>query len=236
MYVIVIGPAGAGKTSIAKKISDEIANNSILVNLDPATKIDADIDIRKWVKIEELQEKYGLGINGALLKSMEIIAGMNEWIVKDKNKIKVIDTPGQLEIFLYHDYGKKIIEKLQEYDAVTVIFVVDAYEAISPENYIAMLAQNAIINLRLSISSITAINKIDLVDKNNISKFFDRKYLEKEIENADTLLSLAKGLLDYIEYTTIYTRPLLISAKTGEGLNELYDVIHEIHCTCGDLS
>lgn len=105
MFVIVIGPAAAGKTSLAIKL----AENGILINLDPATSIDADIDIRKWIRVEDVQKKYSLGINGALLKGMELISENNEWIKKDKNEIKVVDTPGQLEIFLYHDYGRKIM-------------------------------------------------------------------------------------------------------------------------------
>lgn len=27
-----------------------------------------------------------------------------------------------------------------------------------------------------------------------------------------------------------------VSALTGEGTNELYDLLHEVYCTCGDLT
>lgn len=176
MYVIILGPAGAGKTSIAKKL----AEHGVLINLDAATECNADIDIREWVKVEDLQKKYRLGINGALLKSMEIIAEMDEWIDVDRNKLKIVDTPGQLEIFLYHDFGKKIVDKMVEADTVTSVFVVDALEATSVENYISMLAQNAMINLRLSVPSITAINKIDLVDKKQFKNLWTEKIWKRK--------------------------------------------------------
>ncbi|MEM2935261.1 MAG: ATP/GTP-binding protein [Candidatus Thermoplasmatota archaeon] len=142
MYVFILGPAGAGKTSIAKNLSE----HGILINLDAATPCDADVDIRKWVRIEEIQKNYALGINGALLKSMEIISNMDEWLVKDKNKIKIVDNPGQLDIFLYHDYGRKIVKKASENDIVSSVFVIDANEIISVENYLAMLALNSFDN------------------------------------------------------------------------------------------
>lgn len=232
MYVIIIGHAAAGKTSIAKRLS----KYGILINLDAASSIEADIDIRKWIRVEDIQREYKLGINGALLKSMELIASSDEWICKDKEKIKIVDTPGQLEIFLYHDYGKKVVNKLSIYDAIAAVFVVDALEAVSLENYLAMLSQNAMINLRLAVPVITVINKIDLVDRKEIMKFLDRENIEKNIEKGDALLSLAKGLLDYVEYTSLYQRPLLVSAKTGEGIDDLYSALHEVHCSCGDIS
>ncbi|MBC7081611.1 MAG: ATP/GTP-binding protein [Thermoplasmatales archaeon] len=231
MYVIILGPAGAGKTTMARALSEY----GFLINLDPATPCEANVDIRKWVKAEEIQKNYSLGINGALLKSMEIISNMDEWIVKDKDKIKIVDTPGQLDIFLHHDYGIKIVKKLAENDIVSSVFVIDANEILSVENYLAMLALNAIVNLRLSIPSISVINKIDMVDVNQIKKFFDKKYLDNEIKRGDAIVSLASGLIDYIEYTSIYSRPVLASAKNGEGIEELYDLIHEIHCSCGEL-
>ncbi|MCD6447539.1 MAG: ATP/GTP-binding protein [Thermoplasmata archaeon] len=232
MFVVVIGPAAAGKSSIA----EILARDGVLINLDAATPSKAEIDIRKWVKVEELQEKYRLGINGALLKSMELIASMDEWISEDKNEFKVVDTPGQLEIFMYHDFGKKIIEKLSKHDIISCIFVVDAQEISSIENYLAMLAQNAMINLKLLIPCITAINKIDMVDKSRLLKYMDIRYIEEKIEEGDALLKLAKGLIDYIEYTSIVQRPLLVSAKTGDGIDDLFAAIHEVHCSCGDIS
>ncbi|KAA0000623.1 MAG: hypothetical protein FE046_03300 [Thermoplasmata archaeon] len=232
MFVLVIGPASAGKTSIARRLS----KGNILINLDPATPSEADIDIRKWVRTEEVQAINSLGINGALLKSMEMISGMDEWICPDTEKIKIVDTPGQLELFLYRDYGKRIVEKLARHDAVVSLFLMDAEELCSLENYLVMLAQNAIINLKLLIPSVTAINKIDLTGRKSLEKLVDRAYVEKMLDNGDALRSLSRGLVDYIEYTTISQRPLFVSAKTGEGIEELYGVLHEVHCACGDLS
>jgi len=31
-------------------------------------------------------------------------------------------------------------------------------------------------------------------------------------------------------------RLVKVSARTGEGLNALFDMVHEAFCTCGDLS
>ncbi len=232
MFVVLMGPAAAGKSSIARRFSKE----GIIINLDAATPSHAHIDIRKWVRVEDIQKKYRLGINGALLKSMEIIAGMDEWIPSNLNKLKFVDTPGQLEIFLYHDFGRRIVEKISTMDTVVSVFIVDAQEIKSLENYLAILAQNAIINLKLMVPSVTVINKVDMVEKERIRGYFDREKIEEMIERGDALTSLARGLIEYVEYTSIEQRPLLVSAKTGEGMDDLYSAIHESHCSCGDLS
>ncbi|KAA0002739.1 MAG: GTPase [Thermoplasmata archaeon] len=232
MFVLILGPAGSGKTTLVKRLKEY---NTISINLDPASETKADINIRQWVRTEEVQKKFSLGINGALLKSMEIIAEREEWI-DGRDEIKVIDTPGQLEIFLYHDYGKKIVQKLCLRDIITGVFVVDATETSSIENYLSLLAQNAIINLRLGIPLLTAINKVDLVDRGKLLSFMRKDALKEMLEGGDALLNLAKGLIEYVEYTSIFQRPLLISAKTGEGIDDLYSAIYEVHCGCGDIS
>ncbi len=232
MFVLILGAAGAGKTTLAKKLREYAR---IYINLDPASDADADIDIRQWIKTEEIQEKFSLGINGALLKSMEMIAEQDTWI-DERDEIKVIDTPGQIEIFLYHDYGKRIVQKLCLHDIVTGVFVIDSTEAISIEKYLALLAQNAIINLRLGIPTLTVMNKVDLVDKEKLLHLMKKGAIKEMLEDGDALLTLAKGLAEYVEYTSIFQRPLLISAETGEGIDDLYSAIHEVHCGCGDIS
>ncbi|MEM2935262.1 MAG: hypothetical protein QXF32_02740 [Candidatus Thermoplasmatota archaeon] len=74
-----------------------------------------------------------------------------------------------------------------------------------------------------------------MINVEQIKKFFDRKCLKNETKKGDAIISLASGLIDYIEYTSIYFRPIFTSAKTGEGIDELYDAIHEVQCSCGEL-
>lgn len=232
MFVLILGSAGAGKTTLGKKLRE---HSDVYINLDPASNAEADIDIRKWIKTEEVMKKFSLGVNGALLKSMEMISLHEEWIDK-RNGIKIIDTPGQIEIFLHHDYGKKIVKKLCFHDIVTGIFVIDTTEINSIENYLCLIAQNAIINLHLEIPMITVMNKIDLINKAKISHFLNKETIKELLEDGDALKTLAKGLLEYVEYTSIFQRPLLVSAKTGLGIDDLYSAIHEVHCGCGDIS
>ena len=232
MFVLILGPAGAGKTTLGRKLRE---HSNAYINLDPASNAEADIDIRQWIKTEEVMKKFSLGVNGALLKSMEMISQQEEWI-DARNAIKIVDTPGQIEIFLHHDYGKKIVKKLCLCDIVTGIFVIDATEINSIENYLSLIAQNAIINLRLEIPTITVMNKIDLVNKSKISHFLNKENFKELLKDGDALKTLAKGLLDYVEYTSIFQRPLLVSAKTGLGIDDLYSAIHEAHCGCGDIS
>jgi len=211
-----------------------------LVNLDPSTGLpQADFDVRNRVKVEEIAEKYGFGFNGAQIKAMEILSGEDFWICEKEDV--VYDTPGQMEVFLYHNFGKKMCESVASHgNEVVLIYVVDAYDARTLENYVSIIAQAASVYLRLSYPMIVVLNKIDSLSEEEVKRmeeWTDRELLEKMLgKGNEPLAKLMQSLVDFMEYTNIFQRPITISAKKNEGIEELMDVLYEIHCTCGDLS
>ena len=115
MNIIVVGPAGSGKSTFVKNFSKYLKDYDVkVVNLDPASDpiYKADRDIREFVRTEEVMKKFGLGINGALLKSIELSLEHIDDLILDGDYV-IYDTPGQMELFLYSKHGLAMAEKLQ---------------------------------------------------------------------------------------------------------------------------
>ena len=77
LFVYVLGPAGAGKSSFTAIFSEWLINEggiALLVNLDPATSYlpyTPDVDIRMYVDARDVMKKYNLGPNGAIIASTD---------------------------------------------------------------------------------------------------------------------------------------------------------------------
>ena len=71
------------------------------VNLDPATKpiYRADADIRKYIRTEQVMKRYRLGINSALIKSVELSLSYIDKLKLSADYV-LYDTPGQLDHIL----------------------------------------------------------------------------------------------------------------------------------------
>ncbi len=245
MLVFILGTAGSGKTTLAKNFSDYLKEKeeATLINLDPGNDLNADVNIRDYVKAEDVMRKYNLGPNSALIKSIELMYDKIDQILSKIPDVywKIIDTPGQLELFLYKDIGKRIVKKFKEIDnEVALVFLVDVNDVLKPENLVSILAWQVIISLRLEENSCVVINKKDLLSEEEMNKLKLELKLKKpleELKKKDALsYMIAESFKEFYEYSTIWRRPIFISALKKEGFDELEDVIRELFCTCGDIS
>lgn len=75
--VLVMGPAGSGKTTFCSALISYIRNNRracFYVNLDPAAEAfdyEPDLDIKDLITLEDVMEEMGLGPNGGLIACFE---------------------------------------------------------------------------------------------------------------------------------------------------------------------
>jgi GTPase SAR1 family protein len=107
--------AGSGKSLLTASFSNwlKIAKQNIItINLDPGVSTlpyTPDIDIRDYIKIEQLMKQYGLGPNGAVIMAADLIAEETERITEEISTftpdIVLIDTPGQMELFAFRASG-----------------------------------------------------------------------------------------------------------------------------------
>jgi hypothetical protein len=233
--VLILGHAASGKSTLIKNFGNylrEKGYSTKLVNLDPATDpiYTPDLNSRDIVKTEEVMENFGLGINGALLKSMELLQNhYDKLIIKDD--FVLYDTPGQLELFIYTDFGEKFAEELRKSDFSAVVFLVDSMLSRTPENYLSSIAQSAVVSLRTGLQTVTVFNKSDVCDPPDFDHVKDS--LEKK---EGVLAELMMNFIPFYEHTSLRFRTLKMSAKNGYGFDELLDMLTELYCSCGDLS
>lgn len=233
MKIVVLGPAGSGKSTFVKEFSVflRIQDYEVkCVNLDPASEpiYEANVDVRDYVRTEEIMAHYKLGINGAMLKSIDLMLKYSDNFVLDGDFV-LYDTPGQMEIFIYSESGVELIRKLKSAHTCGV-FLIDATMVKTPENLVSGILQNVVVMLRLGLPTITAITKSDLIDLDL------RKLLLGLQSEMGLLAEIMEKLAPLVEYTSLRFRTIKISSVKKSGFQELLSALRELFCACGDLS
>src|SRR2546422_389825 len=78
--VYLIGTAGSGKTTFTHAFRTWMQSqglDAITVNLDPGAErlpYDPEVDIRDWIRLEEIMDEQGLGPNGAQVVAADMLA------------------------------------------------------------------------------------------------------------------------------------------------------------------
>jgi len=175
--VFLLGLAGAGKTWVTYSLWEwfkSIKQDVAILNLDPGVTYlpyEPAIDIREFINIWSLMEKYNVGPNGALMLSMDLLIEYLEKINFKVGEINpgllLVDTPGQMEIFAYRASGKIIIDNLSVDDKM-VIYVMDAVFNKDPRNFISSFLIGGSIKIRFETPMLAVLNKIDLLSDDEL--------------------------------------------------------------------
>jgi len=249
LNLIVLGTAGAGKSALTATFGRWIEQNTdrkvAYINLDPGCDFipfEPDFDIRDYFTIAQIMRAENLGPNGAMVRASELLeqkAGEFSRLINEiEADVKLIDTPGQMEVFLFH--GGPEIAKLMR--GVTIsLFLTDAEVAAKATGLIFTRLLGLSIGLRLEVPAIGVLNKIDLAQGRlaDIDRMLaDVELLKERVlkESSGVMIDLTLGLSKVLPELLPAARLVKASAKTCEGMQELYDIVHEIFCACGDLT
>jgi len=252
--VVFAGTAGSGKStlvgSFSEWIREEVGLRIKIANLDPGAEVlpyKPDFDIREYFTIRKIMQEYGLGPNGAFLKAAELLGKYSKEIIKHKvfrgfADYVLIDTPGQLEMFLFRPEGTDFLRRLERLRPVLVVYIVDGALADHPEDLLVSYMLSLMLQAKSELQVVTVINKVDLLSEEQLETV--RSLIESPREFAQKVADKVGGIagdmiMDMVEILEKYAPPeraVPVSAKTKEGLKELYDIIHEVYCSCGDLT
>jgi hypothetical protein len=164
-----------------------------------------------------------------LITSIELATGYLDKL-KCQADFVLYDTPGQMELFVYSDSGRKMVQELSGRFACS-LFLMDSNVVKDAESFLAAILQNVIVSLRLSLPTLTVFTKTDLTEVADMD-FVKRSIAEKE----GLLAELLEKTVFFVEYTTIPYRPIKISSVKKTGFEELFSAVNELFCACGDIS
>ncbi|MDI6820164.1 MAG: ATP/GTP-binding protein [Candidatus Hodarchaeaceae archaeon] len=249
LNLIVLGTAGAGKSALTATLGRWIEQNTdqkvAYINLDPGcdfVPFKPDFDIRDYFTIAKIMRDENLGPNGAMIRASELLeqkAGeFSGQINKIKVDIRLIDTPGQMEVFLFH--GGPEITRLM--GGVTIsLFLTDVGIAAKAAGLIFTRLLGLSVGLRLGVPTVSVLNKMDLAEGKlaDVDRMLaDVELLKEQVirESSGVMIDLTLSLSKALPELLPAARLVKVSAKSGEGMAELYDMVHEIFCACGDLT
>ncbi len=233
--VWIIGTAGSGKTHLTNALREYLLTQEITiatVNLDPAVKnlpYGTDIDIRDWIDIDVITEKFNLGPNGAMIAATELVVAHMKEIVEELEDINpdvtLIDTPGQLEIFAYRAVGP-LVAKHFSYDDTITLFLHDSALVNNPVGYISIALLGTSVQLRLQLPMIGILTKSDLLAADEIEKIVNwsemSEMLEASLEEEQGMIrEMSLSLVPTLDDLGVKSILTPVSALTSDGIPEL---------------
>ena len=175
----MIGPAGSGKSTLTSVIQEWIKRrgiDAITVNLDPGAEnlpYTPDVDIRDWISFQEVMETYDLGPNGTQIACADMLVLNTEdikaSIASFRTEYILLDTPGQLELFVFRESGKYVIDSLEPKRSV-LIYLIDQILCKNPSLFVSQLLLSLITHFRLELPQINVLNKADLLSNEELDQ------------------------------------------------------------------
>ncbi|KAK9449280.1 uncharacterized protein V1518DRAFT_415570 [Limtongia smithiae] len=198
---LVIGPPGSGKSTYChgmQQFLSAIGRHVAVVNLDPAndrTNYTPALDIRNFVRIEDVMTEAGLGPNGGVMYSVEELERhVDEFLAElralgGEDTYLIVDCPGQVELFTHHDSMRRLFLRMQkEAYRLVVVNLIDSFYITSASQYISVLLLALRSMLQLDLPHINVLSKIDLLG--NYGKLDFNLDFYTEVQDLDYLLPL----------------------------------------------
>jgi len=242
IFVYFIGTAGSGKSTLTHNFKQWMALqglDAITVNLDPGAEnlpYKPDVDICDWISLKEIMDTYGLGPNGAQIACADMLA-LNTSDIKNsiesfKADYVLMDTPGQLELFVFREAGKYIIKFLNPERSI-VAYLVDHALAKTASGFVSQLLLSISTNFRLGKPQVNVLSKADMLTDEQL-EIVERwaanpDELSAAIQNekASIYREMSEGLLQLIEGFGSQNKFYPTGKEDFFGIEDLYTLIQQ---------
>lgn len=244
MYIVfIIGTAGSGKSRLTAAYGNWLKMSKqdvAIVNLDPGASIlpySPEIDVRDYVDIGELMEKYQLGPNGALVMAADLLADQIDRISGEVEELQtdlvLVDTSGQMELFAFRASGPYIASELTK-EPKTIVYLYDAVFSVNPLNYVSNLFLSSAVYNRFMLPQVHLLSKCDLLPKEEVDKIVDwsasktalATAIDEKLEGTRRLLS--RNMMQAIHKLGLQTPLIPVSAKTNDGMTNFNAAIERV--------
>ena len=238
-----IGTAGSGKSTMTHAFRTWMESqglDSVTVNLDPGAErlqYDPDVDIRDWIRLEEVMEQHGLGPNGAQVVAADMLAlnanEVAEVLDKFKTNYFLIDTPGQMELFTFREASRILIDTFGREDTA-LVYLNDPALVKQPSGYVSSVLLAATTQFRHGVPFVNVLSKSDMLSPEDLERTV--KWSLDPFALYDALVSggvTAKTTLDVsffesLETIGVYKRLHPVSAETMFGFEEIYGQVQQV--------
>ncbi len=240
VFLYVIGTAGSGKSTLShvfKEWTEIEGIDAILVNLDPGAEnlsYTPDVDIRDWISIKEVMNVHKLGPNGAQIACADMLAlnidDVKESISSFKTDYVIVDTPGQLELFVFRESGRFIIETLQPHRSV-IAYLIDHILAKNPSAFVSHLLLSLSTQVRLGIPQLNLLSKADLLTKEECGMVLEwsknvESLLNALMQQEQSLYSqISENLIELLSGFSLNTSLIPVSRNNFLGIEDAYAMI-----------
>lgn len=250
VFCYLVGTAGSGKTTMTQGFDRALKQHgldSIMVNLDPGAETlpyTPDVDIRDWIKLSEIMAEHGLGPNGAQIAAADMLAVNLEEVQEEIETFKadyvLLDTPGQIELFVFRESGRYLVHNLHK-DRSMVAYLMDPFLARTPNGFVSQLMLGATTTFRLDVPMQAVLSKADVLSFEDLDK------IGTWAQNQDALYDAVVGETPSMQqqFSTDLIRALgdlggypgvvPVSSSSGEGFDDLYNAIQAAFFGSEDL-
>ncbi|CZR62070.1 related to XPA binding protein [Phialocephala subalpina] len=265
--IVCVGMAGSGKTTFMQRINAHLhaqKEKPYVINLDPAVRtvpFETNIDIRESVNYKEVMKSYNLGPNGGILTSLNLFATKIDQILNFIEKRSVpdpeepqrkpikkilIDTPGQIEVFVWSASGSIILDSLASSCPTVIAYIIDTPRTASTSTFMSNMLYACSILYKTKLPMILVFNKTDVKDaefaKEWMTDFESFQAALREEEEAGSfggiegggmgggsgyMGSLLNSMSLMLEEFYSHLSVVGVSSMTGQGITEFFDAVDE---------
>jgi len=239
----IIGTAGSGKSLLTSSFVEKMRKERQKVaalNLDPGVvtlPYAPDIDVRDYVTIESVMEKYDLGPNGALIMAADLIAAETERLSREiedlGSDLLIVDTPGQMELFAFRASGPYIAKTIGD-EPKAIVYLFDSVFSSDPLNYVSNMFLSSAVYTRFLLPQVHVLSKCDLLPEVELESVLEwsedpdalELAINERLEGTKRLLS--QRMTEVVHQLDLSFPLLPVSARTDEGLIELNGMLERV--------
>ena len=261
--VVCVGMAGSGKTTFMQRINNYLhvkKTPPYVLNLDPAVHsvpFECNIDIRDSISYREVMKQYNLGPNGGILTSLNLFATKVDQVIDllekranppEGSSIKpprhfLVDTPGQIEVFVWSASGSILLESLASGFPTVIAYIIDTPRTSSTSTFMSNMLYACSILYKTKLPMILVFNKTDVQDAEFAREWMtDFEKFQTALRDEESkgvfggegfgggsgyMSSLLNSMSLMLEEFYTHLSMVGVSSMTGDGIDEFFAAVEE---------
>lgn len=232
-----LGTAGSGKTRLTHAFRTWLESqglDAVTVNLDPGADslpYSPEVDIRDWIRLDEIMDQRGLGPNGAQVVAADMLALNTREVVDVLGTFDpdyfLFDTPGQIELFTFRESSRVVIEAFGREEAV-LVYLNDPALVKNPSGFLSSVLLVTTTQFRHSLPFVNVLSKADLLTPEEIEQIvnwsLDPFSLYDALMKGDVTpkTTLDVSFFEGLERIGVFQRLHPVSAEESSGFEDVY--------------